>query len=423
MFSVILELIMYALDKIVSTLGTLFMVIAGQIITGVFNAFFGLLELNGHSAASLTWAPKIFDSALIIAYTLTFVICIYGFLIENLDFHTYDGWDRVIRLLLRIVIVSILIAASGEILRAGRSIILGVNELAASQENVYLGHTYSLGEAIGSFWPGLKYASSASALSGTSVSVATAPNGVRINFEDDTDWHGLSGLLSVLPLASVTSAIFSALMNAFGTSASESDWTSWTYPVTPTYTTMNAGVDNAANSFSSGVVDVFTAGIFDVRSFIIALWIVFTHIVGIVVVVALTVLILKKIFKMALNLIVPFLEFYVLASLLPIGLSFYASHSTQHVGQSYVRNFIKTGLQIAFKIFVLIAISAIGTALLSKLNLSTLIGSGGVHTLFNQLTCGHADDVSNLFSALITLTVAEMALDRTEHLSAKVFGG
>lgn len=40
-----------------------------------------------------------------IAGYLALFFVIYGFVIENLDFHTYDGWDRVIRLLIRCAII------------------------------------------------------------------------------------------------------------------------------------------------------------------------------------------------------------------------------------------------------------------------------------------------------------------------------
>lgn len=402
MFALILEIILLGIDAIISAVGKMLMSCGDHIINGVFQTFVYYLGIGKNSAyvEAISERGIFFNGVCVIAGTLAFAICIYGFLIENLDFHTYDGWDRVIRLLIRIALISIMLAFIPDILEQVEKLIINANAYIGEQEVALLGsesllnRTYSptYGGKIGSYWPG----------------TATTAGGVNINFNNE--------------LLKDTNLSISGLAGAWTTFNS---WfsvitipTDGICPIQPAAGYPSA-ITEAAKTSSSIMTGLRLSVIFEPASFIYVCWCVLTHCIAIIAMIALTVLILKKIFKMALNLLVPFIELRILLTCFPIGLAFYASHSTQHVAQSYVRNLFKTGLQFAFKILVIIVMGLTGTALLSRIDIMSWVDA----TTVNQLTYGHANDIVKLFMSLMVLTVTEMALDRTEHLSAKVFGG
>lgn len=407
MLSWVVEWLIAGFDLCVTVIGSWIMEIINKLITGMFNGFFYMLDTGGGSTAWLSWRPTIFNSALTIAYMLTFCICVYGFLIENLDFHTYDGWDRVIRLLIRIVVVTIMISASESILRAGRDVIVGANQLIASKDTFFLpGAPYSSGSAIGtygtyavtySFWPGTKPTSAA---------------GLDINFSNDVTSPATSPTSAWASYTAMTS--IGSMINAFSKSTDAA-------LLKPTIGYPTELSSNPLLLAASGTANLVLLGLFNAKNFILSLWTAVTHLIGILAIIILSVLILKKAFKIALNIAVPFLEFNILASLCPIGLSFYASHSTQHVGQSYVRSFIKTGLQAGFKILVLGAVGILGAGIVGRLDPAGML-SGDPMTHLNYLTCGHANDIILLFTSLVSISLAELAIERTDQLAGKVFG-
>lgn len=400
MFSAILELILIALDKILSNIANPLLEIANDIGNNVWHGISNIFTKNYFTADY-----EAFKSLTLIAYTLVIVICIYGFLVENLDFHTYDGWDRVIRFFLRLVIVSILMTSCMSIFQSANEALTNTNKLILN----YYNNTWlqdmpvSAAENIPSeghfsgipypYWPG------------ETIS--------ELDFTDDIEWN-----LGELVLNSTGSvpAIIADLVNM----ATE-DRTA--LPLDPDAS--QVGIPNdlarviADNTWSKYLV----GGFFNISDFILVLWAVVTHLIAMIACCALVFLIIKKTFKIGINLIIPSIEFFVLSAAFPIGLSFFASHSTQHVGQGYIRWLAKTGLQLGVKGALLSAVLWVARIFRTNgiLNPRFLLSSR-VQGYLNQLTCGYGNVIIALAGSLILIFIADMVIEKGEHFMSKIWG-
>lgn len=106
-----------------------------NVARGFFHAALNFISINGGQSSqsnatifALGIGPIISD----IAIALATLIVIYGFIVENLDFHTYDGWDRVIRFLIRLCVIVPLVQGfkfDGKIFMYVRQIVNNFNKV------------------------------------------------------------------------------------------------------------------------------------------------------------------------------------------------------------------------------------------------------------------------------------------------------
>lgn len=371
----IIGVIIQLADTVLSALLSWLLGLAGNIrdylvdiIVGMFSILsksFGYLPENDSYFANYygsTEAPALGNLSGLyggiqgIAVALALFLLIYGFIVENLDFHIQDGWNIVIRFLVKVALITPAIYAWPKI---GGMIINIVNGFKSNGNGIASGFNT---ESI------LK-------------SLFYIPSGGDLTSFTQAGVDGFSGKATLTGLGSSLMEIIS-----FGFGA-------------------EVGISNWLSDYVPSVM----------------------HLVACVLIIVLTFSVVKKMFKVLIDFSLPYIEFAVLITFVPLAIAFYASRSTMNIGQRYFRKLVSIGCLNSFRLLGLYAITKLPTILGFHNGLTDVVGS---YTQINvasvnidvMLPGSSWTVLVLLIVSVLSIHIAEAFLNKSEQLIGTVLG-